>query len=158
MNKAHTYLMQSSCHKCGEAADGYYCGDCRAWINEARRNRKFIRFRNCFCGTQAVRFRDGSFLCARHYQAERERCMQDPDITAENIRRSNAECEKRRVARLKNRGLCVTCGQRPANSGITRCEPCQAKRRKAKILAPGQAHPWEMANRQIFRTRTHCLA
>ena len=112
-------------------------------INAQRRNRGLVRFRNCFCGKQAERVLDGSFLCSRHYALDRARLFQDPAETARNIRESNLASEKRRYARLKSQGLCVTCGQSPATKTAVRCEPCQIKRREwrgKKLTGP---HPWK---------------
>ena len=118
----------------------------RDWINEQRRNRRLIRFRNCFCHEQATRVIGGNFLCEKHFQMERARTLQDPATTAANIRESNARCEKQRVERLKAAGLCVTCGKREANPNATRCEVCQSKRRalQASYRAKSEAtiHPW----------------
>lgn len=111
-------------------------------INEQRRNRKLIRFRNCFCGQQAERVLDGTFLCARHYGFERERLRQDPRETARNIRESNLASEKRRYARLKGEGMCVTCGNSSAMKTAVRCEPCQAKRRMWRGIKLSGLHPW----------------
>jgi hypothetical protein len=114
-------------------------------ITQAR-GRRLAKFRNCFCGEQAAKFLDGMFLCRRHWEADKARLLQDPAVTRANIRECNARCEKRRVARLKAAGLCVTCGQRPANPNATRCETCQAKRRALQASYRGKSdapiHPW----------------
>jgi hypothetical protein len=148
--------MMRICHKCGDASDGFYCADCRESRNEDRRNKRLIRFRNCFCGCQATHHRDGAFFCGRHFQMERMREFQDPAVTAENIRRSNIESEKRRYARLKEAGICVTCAKRDSYFGCIRCEQCQAKRRELKRRSLGKPipnssiHPWKAANRLLF--------
>jgi len=107
---------------------------------------RLIRFRNCFCGKQAEKFRDGMFLCMRHWEADRMRLFQDPKVTAANIRESNAKCEKERYARLKESGLCVTCGKKEAYFGCVRCHDCQAKRRKYHYAYRGaksnEPHSW----------------
>lgn len=119
-------------------------GSCsRALTNEQRRNRKLVPFRNCFCGVQAVKVRDGTFLCLRHWQFDKLRLLQDPRETAMNIRRSNIESEKRRYARLKGEGMCVTCGKAWASKTSVRCEPCQAKRRAWRGKKMEGAHPWK---------------
>jgi len=120
------------------------------------RGRRLVRFRNCFCGVQAVKFYDGQFLCQRHFEADRARYLQDPKVTAENIRECNARCEKERYARLKEAGLCVTCGKRPNYVGCLRCEECQEKRRKlhyASRIKLCQVHPWKQANQMMFSTK-----
>lgn len=118
------------------------------------RGRRLVRFRNCFCGAQAVKFYDQQFLCQRHYEADRARYLQDPSVTEANIRECNARCEKRRVERLKSLGLCVTCGKREANPNATRCEVCQAKRRALQASyrrkSESSIHPWKAANQQHF--------
>lgn len=120
------------------------------------RGRRLVRFRNCFCGVQAVKFRDGMFLCLRHWEADRARLFQDPAVTAANIKECNARCEKQRSERLKAAGLCVTCGKRPNYHGCTRCHECQEKRRKlnyASRLKPYETHPWKQANKMMFAKR-----
>jgi len=115
------------------------------------RGRRLVPFRNCFCGVQAVKFYDGQFLCQRHFEADRARYLQDPKVTAANIRECNARCERERSARLKAAGLCVTCGKREANPNATRCEVCQAKRRKPKVENPKGRHLWKRHNDLTFR-------
>lgn len=118
------------------------------------RGRRLVRFRNCFCGVQAVKFMDGSFLCLRHWEADRSRLFQDPEVTAANIRECNARCEKRRSERLKSLGLCVTCGKHEANPHATRCEACQAKRRALqasyRMRSDSPIHPWLLQKRLHF--------
>jgi hypothetical protein len=108
--------------------------------------KRLIPFRNCFCGRQSEKFRDGMFLCLRHWQADRMRLLQDPRVTAENIKASNARCEKERYARLRAAGLCVTCGKRESYFGCVRCQECQAKRREYHHAYRGaksnEPHPW----------------
>lgn len=111
-------------------------------INTQRRNRKLIRFRNCFCGEPAEKVMDGSFLCLRHWALDRARQFQDPAETARNIRESNLASEKRRYARLKGEGMCVTCGNSSAMKTAVRCEPCQAKRRMWRGIKLSGLHPW----------------
>ena len=110
------------------------------------RGRRLIKFRNCFCGVQAVKFMDGSFLCRKHWEMDRARTLQDPHVTAYNIKECNARCERERSARLKAKGLCVTCGKLPNYTGCTRCESCQAKRRALQASYRGKSqstiHPW----------------
>jgi hypothetical protein len=106
--------------------------------------KRLIPFRNCFCGKQAEKFYNGQFLCMRHFEADRALYLQDPTVTAANIRECNARCEKRRVARLKAAGLCVTCGKRDANPNATRCETCQAKRRAYRGAKSNEPHPWRV--------------
>lgn len=117
------------------------------------RGRRLVRYRNCFCGVQAVKFYDGQFLCQRHFESDRARYLQDPKVTEANIKECNARCEKERYARLKAAGQCVTCGQRPNYFGCLRCEQCQEKRRKLQYASRGKlrggVHPWKIAN-QIF--------
>ena len=116
--------------------------------------RNLIKFRNCFCGVQAEKFSHGSFLCLKHWQADRERSFQDPKVTEANIRESNARSEKNRYAKLKAAGLCVTCGKRPNYFGCIRCETCQAKRRELHYASRGRKldgpHPWKIANDALF--------
>jgi hypothetical protein len=118
------------------------------------RGRRLVCFRNCFCGSQAVKFYDGQFLCKRHYESDRARYLQDPKVTAENIRKCNARCEKERYARLKAANICVTCGKRPNYQGCTRCLQCQEKRRKLHYASRGKLiggeHPFRSANRMFF--------
>ncbi len=117
------------------------------------RGRRLVKFRNCFCGKQAEKFMDGMFLCLRHWEADKARLIQDPRVTQENIRRCNARCEKERYQRLKEAGLCVTCGKRPNYFGCIRCEICQEKRRTinyASRLKPYEIHPWKQANKMLF--------
>ena len=45
--------------------------------------------------------------------------------SAEYFRKCNAE----RYARLKESGMCVTCGKNPSSPGRTRCETCAAENR-----------------------------
>jgi hypothetical protein len=120
------------------------------------RGRRLVRFRNCFCGVQAVKFMDGSFLCQRHWEADRARLFQDPEVTAANIKECNARCEKRRSERLKSVGLCVTCGKRESNLNATRCEVCQAKRRALqasyRMRSEFSMHPWLLAKHRHFST------
>lgn len=119
-----------------------------------KRGRRLVRFRNCFCGAQAVKFYDGQFLCQRHFEADRARYRQDPAVTAANIRECNARCEKERYAALKAAGLCVTCGKRPYYTGCIRCVECQEKRRKLHYASRGKliggTHPWKNANEILF--------
>lgn len=115
------------------------------------RGRRLVRFRNCFCGAQAVKFYDQQFLCQRHFEADRRRYLQDPAVTAANIRECNARCERERSARLKAAGLCVTCGKREANPQATRCEVCQAKRRKPKVTEQKGRHLWKRWNDITFK-------
>lgn len=115
------------------------------------RGRRLVPFRNCFCGVQAAKFYDGQFLCLRHFQADRSRYLQDPAVTAANIRECNARCETRRNERLKGLGLCVTCGKREANPQATRCEICQAKRRKPKVTEQKGRHLWKRWNDLTFQ-------
>lgn len=124
-------------------------------ITQAR-GRRMVKFRNCFCGVQSVKFMAGSFLCQKHWEMDRALMFQDPEITETNIKACNARCEKNRTARLKAAGLCVTCGQRPNYTGCTRCHQCQEKRRAyhhayrgKKLTSP---HPWKIANNMLFRT------
>jgi hypothetical protein len=119
------------------------------------RGRRLVKFRNCFCGAQAEKFMDGSFLCLHHWKADRARQFQDPEVTAANIRECNARCEKSRYTRLKDAGLCVTCGKRPNYFGCLRCETCQAKRRELHYASRGKpmpfpVHPWKASNSTIF--------
>lgn len=118
------------------------------------RGRRLVPFRNCYCGQQSAKFMDGTFLCIKHWKMERARQFQDPEETAYNIRECNARCEKRRNARLKALGLCVTCGKREANPNATRCEVCQAKRRALqatyRIKSTAEIHPWRAANNRFF--------
>lgn len=109
-----------------------------------------MRFRNCFCGEQAVKFYDQQFLCQRHYEADRARYLQDPEVTAANIRECNARCERERYARLEAAGLCVTCGKRPSYEGCKRCHECQAKRRAYRGKLVGGEHQWKTENRIFF--------
>lgn len=145
------------CAKCSEPASGYLCEDCREVVNQARRARKLVRFRNCFCGVQAFKFLDGQFLCVKHWQADRQRLLQDPEVTEANIRECNARCEKSRYARLKAAGLCVTCGKSPNYFGCVRCESCQAKRLKLHYASPGKTfagpHPWLLQKHLHFSSR-----
>ena len=108
--------------------------------------RRLIPFRNCFCGKQAEKFRDGTFLCQRHWIADRARLFQDPRETLANIRESNARSEKARYARLKDAGICVTCGNAESYFGCVRCEQCQSKRREYHHAYRGrkscEPHPW----------------
>lgn len=108
--------------------------------------KRLIPFRNCFCGKQAEKWREESFLCMRHWLADRALFFQDPAVTAANIRKSNAKCEKERYARLKADGMCVTCGQREAYFGCVRCHGCQEKRRAYHYAYRGaksnEPHPW----------------
>jgi hypothetical protein len=121
------------------------------------RGRRLVRFRNCFCGAQAEKFMDGSFLCLKHWEMDRARTLQDPKVTAANIKESNARSEKNRYAKLKAAGLCVTCGKRPNYEGCCRCVECQEKRRKLHYASRGKLiggeHPWKIAN-QIFFSKT----
>lgn len=121
------------------------------------RGRRMVRFRNCFCGVQAAKFMDGSFLCLKHWEMDRARTLQDPKVTAANIKESNARSEKNRYAKLKAAGLCVTCGKRPNYEGCCRCVECQEKRRKLHYASRGKLiggeHPWKIAN-QIFFSKT----
>ena len=121
------------------------------------RGRRLVRFRNCFCGVQATKFMDGSFLCLKHWEMDRARMLQDPKVTAANIKACNARCEKDRYAKLKAAGLCVTCGKRPSYEGCARCVECQEKRRKIHYASRGKLiggeHPWEIAN-QIFFSKS----
>ena len=149
-------MKSNTCHRCGEPAAGFYCDGCRRVINRNRRARKLIRFRNCFCGQQAEHHLDGSFLCAKHFEMDRRRLFQDPSVTAENIRRSNIESERRRYGRLKAAGVCVTCAKAPSYTGCVRCHECQEKRRavnaryKGRRLDPLPQHPWRAANKTLF--------
>ena len=118
------------------------------------RGRRLVRFRNCFCGAQAVKFYDQQFLCLRHYEADRSRYLQDPKVTAENIRKCNARCERERYARLEAAGLCVTCGKRPNYEGCKRCHECQAKRRAYRGKLVGGEHQWKTANRIFFAEKS----
>ena len=117
------------------------------------RGRRLVRFRNCFCGVKAAKFMDGSFLCLKHWEMDRARTLQDPKVTAANIKESNARSEKNRYAKLKAAGLCVTCGKSPNYEGCCRCVECQEKRRKLHYASRGKlrggVHPWKIAN-QIF--------
>ena len=115
------------------------------------RGRRLVPFRNCFCGVQAAKFYDGQFLCQRHFEADRCRYLQDPAVTVANIKECNARCERERSARLKAAGLCVTCGKREANPQATRCEVCQAKRRKPKVENSKGRHSWKRHNDLTFR-------
>lgn len=112
------------------------------------RGRRLVRFRNCFCGVQAAKFMDGSFLCMKHWEMDRARTLQDPKVTEANIKACNARCERERSARLKADGLCVTCGKRESNPNATRCETCQAKRRALqasyRIKSDCPVHPWRL--------------
>jgi hypothetical protein len=121
------------------------CAPAKNEISQAR-GRRLAKFRNCFCGAQAAKFMDGMFLCRRHWEADKARLRQDPDITEANIRECNARCEKQRYSRLKAAGICVTCGSSPAYDGCIRCEKCQAKRRDLQASYRGQSdtpiHPW----------------
>ena len=126
------------------------------------RGRRLVRFRNCFCGVQAVKFMDGSFLCQKHWEMDRARYLQDPKVTESNIRKCNARCERERYARLEAAGLCVTCGKRPNYEGCKRCVECQQKRRayhhayRGKLI--GGEHPFKTANRIFFSGKsTHDL-
>ena len=116
------------------------------------RGRRLVRFRNCFCGAQAVKFYDQQFLCQRHFEADRSRYLQDPRVTEANIKECNARCEKARNERMKAAGLCVTCGKREANPNATRCEVCQAKRRALqasyRMKSDSPIHPWKIWTRQ----------
>lgn len=116
--------------------------------------RRLVKFRNCFCGQQAAKYYDGQFLCEKHFEADRTRYLQDPAVTAANIRESNARCEKARYERLKEAGLCVTCGKRESYFGCLRCETCQAKRRALNYASRGRRfdgpHPWNLANHVFF--------
>jgi hypothetical protein len=158
--KTTTEPMTRICHLCGDASHGFYCGACSDAKNEARRNRRLIPFRNYFCGKQATHHRDGGFFCLGHFQMERMREFQDPAVTAENIRQSNIESEKRRYARLKDAGICVTCGKAPSYFGCVSCESCQAKRREMKArslgkpIRDGAMHPWQAANNRLFPMKT----
>jgi hypothetical protein len=125
------------------------CGLLDSRITPAR-GRRLVRFRNCFCGVQAVKFYDGQFLCLRHFEADRARYRQDPKVTEENIKACNARCEKERYARLKADGLCVTCGKRPNYDGCVRCHECQAKRRAYRGKLVGGEHQWKAANRIFY--------
>jgi hypothetical protein len=122
------------------------------------RGRRLVRFRNCFCGVQSIKFYDGQFLCQRHFESDRARYRQDPKVTEANIKECNARCEKERYARLKASGQCVTCGQRPNYFGCLRCEECQEKRRKLHYASRGKKlegpHPWKIANQIFFTTNT----
>lgn len=126
-------------------------------ITQAR-GRRLVKFRNCFCGVQAVKFMAGSFLCRKHWELDRARSLQDPKVTEANIKECNARCEKDRYARLKAAGLCVTCGNRPSYFGCLRCEECQEKRRKLHYASRGKLsggeHPWKIANRNFFTLKT----
>ena len=122
----------------------------RAEITPAR-GRRLVPFRNCFCGVQAEKFYYGSFLCLKHWKMDRARYMQDPEVTAANIKECNARCERERSARLKAAGLCVTCGKREANPQATRCEVCQAKRRKPKVTEQKGRHLWKRWNDLTFK-------
>ena len=112
--------------------------------------RKLVKFRNCFCGVQAEKFLDGSFLCRKHWEFDRLRLLQDPDVTAANIKASNARSEKARYTRLKSAGICVTCGSRPNYFGCVRCEECQAQRRAYRGKLVGGSHRWKNANHSLF--------
>ena len=122
------------------------------------RGRRLVPFRNCFCGVQAVKFYDGQFLCQRHFEADRARYLQDPKVTAANIRECNARCERERYARLEAAGLCVTCGKRPNYEGCKRCVECQEKRRKLHYASRGKLiggeHPFKAANRIFFAEKS----
>ena len=100
---------------------------------------------------------DGSFLCLKHWEMDRARTLQDPKMTAANIKESNARSEKNRYAKLKDAGLCVTCGKLPSYFGCLRCESCQEKRRKLHYASRGKLRggerPWKIAN-QIFFSKT----
>ena len=124
-------------------------------ITQAR-GRRLVKFRNCYCGLQAEKFMDGSFLCMKHWMIDRSRMFQDPAETAYNIKQCNARCERERSARLKAAGLCVTCGNRGANPNATRCEVCQAKRRALqatyRIKSTAPVHPWRAANDRFFKS------
>ena len=118
------------------------------------RGRRLVRFRNCFCGVQAAKFYDGQFLCQRHFDADRARYRQAPEVTAANIKECNARSERERYAKLKAAGLCVTCGKRPNYFGCLRCESCQDKRRayhhayRGKLI--GGVHPFKTDNQILF--------
>lgn len=135
-------------------AHGVACADLLDGRITPARGRRLVRFRNCFCGVQAVKFYDGQFLCQRHFEADRARYLQDPKVTAANIRECNARCERERYARLEAAGLCVTCGKRPNYEGCKRCVECQAKRRKSHYASRGKLiggeHPFKAANRIFF--------
>lgn len=87
---------------------------------------------------------------------DRARTLQDPAVTAANIKESNARSEKNRYAKLKEAGLCVTCGTRKSYVGCVRCYECQAKRRELHYASRGKlrggVHPWKIAN-QMFYTQ-----
>ena len=118
------------------------------------RGKRLVKFRNCFCGVQAAKFYDGQFLCQRHFESDRARYLQDPTVTAANIKECNARCEKDRYARLKAAGLCVTCGKLPSYFGCLRCSQCQEKRRKLHYASRGARldgpHHWKIANQVFF--------
>jgi hypothetical protein len=124
------------------------CGDLLEGRITPARGRRLVRFRNCFCGVQAAKFYDQQFLCQRHFEVDRRRYLQDPAVTAANIKACNARCEKARNERLKAAGLCVTCGKREANPQATRCEVCQAKRRAYRWKSENIIHPWKAWTRQ----------
>ena len=126
--------------------------------NTPARGRRLVPFRNCFCGVQSVKFYDGQFLCLRHFEADRARYLQDPKVTAANIRECNARCERERYARLEADGLCVTCGKRPNYHGCKRCVECQDKRRASHYASRGKLvggiHPFRAANIIHFAEKT----
>ena len=113
-----------------------------------------VPFRNCFCGEQSAKFMDGSFLCWKHWEMDKARTFQDPAVTAANIKESNARSEKNRYAKLKEAGLCVTCGKAPNFFGCIRCETCKKKRRVITRAARGKlrggVHPWRIASHFHF--------
>lgn len=120
--------------------------DQKDYINEMRRKRRLIKFRNCYCHKQATRVIAGTFVCDEHYAMERERMFQDKRDTERNIKECNARCERERYAKLKAAGLCVTCGKRKSYEGCLRCPECQEKRRALNAKYRGKSdtpiHPW----------------
>jgi hypothetical protein len=52
----------------------------------------------------------------------------------EKVRATHKLANRKRNKRLKEQGLCVICGKRPAVEGKCRCKMCLEKKRKAYYL------------------------
>lgn len=75
------------------------------------------------CGVRDAHTMSGRVLCEKCNEKARKKYRNSSEEKLAHMK----ECREMRRIRLKEAGLCVRCGKRPASHGVTSCDLCAAK-------------------------------
>lgn len=117
------WAATESCTECGNARPS---GDIMCEACRVRRGAKTRAARRAELATEQAATREAAREAARRREAARAAAATTP----EQRRQRNREQAARRYAERRAKGLCGTCGERPAIA--SRCDPCRVKYNPSK--------------------------